>query len=127
CQAFWFDKYESLQLPAESVLKLFGVIGKAGGAKAALCGDATCPRCQRRLHVVHDMQRTTRFEYRGCPEQHGRLISFFNFLREKDFLKALSPAQIDELRRNVKTVNCSNCGAPVDLAHGTVCTHCASP
>jgi hypothetical protein len=73
------------------------------------------------------MQRSTRFEYRGCPDNHGRLITFFNFLREKDFIRPLSPAQVEDLRRNVKTVNCSNCGAPVDLAKGGDCAHCGSP
>jgi hypothetical protein len=24
-------------------------------------------------------------------------------------------------------VNCSNCGAPIDLAEGSVCSHCGSP
>ena len=127
CQAFWFDKYESLQLSASSVLQLFRVIGRDGGVKVGLSRDLTCVRCPRKLRLVKDMQRSTRFEYRGCPDNHGRLITFFNFLREKDFIRPLTPAQIEDLRRNVKTVNCSNCGAPVDLARGTDCAHCGSP
>ena len=127
CQAFWFDKYESLQLSAASVLQLFRVIGRDGGVKAGLSRDLTCARCPRKLRLVKDMQRSTRFEYHGCPDNHGRLITFFNFLREKDFIRPLTPAQIDDLRRNVKTINCSNCGAPVDLAGGTDCAHCGSP
>ena len=127
CQAFWFDRYESLQLSAASVLELFKLIARAGPVKAALSRDATCPLCQRKLHAVKDLQRRTRFEYRDCLNHHGRLISFFNFLREKDFIRPLSPAQVDELRRNVHMVNCSNCGAPIDLAAGTACGHCGSP
>lgn len=127
CQAFWFDGYESLQLSAASVLRLFRVIGDAGGSRVPLSADAACPRCQRRLKPIRDQQRQTRFEYRGCPERHGRLISFFNFLREKNFIKPLSPAQIETLRKTVQSVNCSNCGAPVDLAKGTACAHCGSP
>ena len=34
CQAMWFDKYESLQLSASSVLQLFRVIGQASGLPA---------------------------------------------------------------------------------------------
>src|SRR6185369_11478390 len=34
---------------------------------------------------------------------------------------------IDELRKNVKMINCSNCGAPIDLAKTTTCAHCGSP
>jgi hypothetical protein len=127
CQSLWFDKYESLQLSAASVLKLFRVIGHDGGVKAALSRDAACPRCARTLRITKDMQRSTRFEYRGCPDNHGRLITFFNFLREKDFIRPLSPAQLEDLRRNLSTVNCSNCGAPVDLAKGGDCAHCGSP
>ena len=126
CQALWFDKYESLQLSAASVLQLFRLIGQASGAKAA-SGRAKCPRCDRPLRAMHDMQRSARFEYRGCPDNHGRLITFFNFLREKNFIKPLSPAQVEDLRAKLRTVNCSNCGAPVDLARGINCSHCSSP
>ncbi|MBI4485407.1 MAG: hypothetical protein HY655_05295, partial [Acidobacteria bacterium] len=41
--------------------------------------------------------------------------------------RPLSPQQIEELRRSVQVVNCSNCGAPVDLMKGSACTHCGSP
>jgi hypothetical protein len=128
CQAFWFDGYESLQLSPASVLRLFRTIGDRAGAGAAPLSDAsTCPRCGLRLVPISDQQRRTRFEYRGCRQKHGRLISFFNFLREKDFIRPLSPAQVNDLRRNVSSVNCSNCGAPVDLAKGSACMHCGSP
>jgi hypothetical protein len=72
------------------------------------------------------MQRTTKFEYLACPNSHGRLTTFFDFLREKDYIRPLTPQQIAELRRNVKTVNCANCGAPVDLTVGSACVHCGS-
>jgi hypothetical protein len=127
CQAFWFDGYESLQLAPASVLRLFRAIGEQGRAAAALSDRSRCPRCGLRLVPTHDRQRQTAFEYLRCPQRHGRLISFFNFLREKDFIRPLSPAQIAELRQNVQTVNCSNCGAPVDLAAGAACAHCGSP
>jgi len=73
------------------------------------------------------MQRATRFEYLNCPNGHGRLISFFDFLREKDFIRPLTPQQIAELRENVGSVNCANCGGPVDLSKGAVCLHCGTP
>jgi hypothetical protein len=88
---------------------------------------ATCPRCPARLQPTHDMQRTTRFEYLKCPNGHGRLTTFFNFLREKDFIRPLTAAQIAELRQNVQTVNCSNCGGSVDVSKGGTCDHCGSP
>jgi hypothetical protein len=55
------------------------------------------------------------------------LTSFFDFLREKDFIRPLSREQVEELRRSIDAVNCSNCGAPVDLARGSDCGHCGSP
>ena len=54
-------------------------------------------------------------------------ITFLEFLREKDFVRPLSAQQVDELRRNIQTVNCSNCGGPIDLARGSSCGHCGSP
>ena len=128
CQAFWFDGYESLKLTPASVLKLFRLIGEQPPSKpVALSDRAMCPRCQMRLIPTKDMQRSTRFEYQRCPARHGRLTSFFNFLREKDFIRPLTPEQIEDLRRNVQNVNCANCGASIDLAAGTACAHCGSP
>lgn len=128
CQAFWFDGRESLQLTPASTLTLFRVIGdEAATARHALPARTACPRCSLVLTPVEDMQRTTRFRYRRCPKLHGRFITFFDFLREKNFVKPLSAAQLADLRAHVQTVNCSNCGAPVDLATATTCSHCQSP
>ena len=128
CQVFWFDTHESLQLSPGSVLKLFRLTGEYALAPASRAATSpACPRCGIRLLETHDMQHSTRFTYRRCPREHGRLITFVEFLREKDFIRPLSSEQIDDLRRNVQAVNCSNCGAPIDLAQGASCTHCGSP
>ena len=128
CQAFWFDGLESLQLSPGSVLQLFKTIGEHATTRAAPWSAAVaCPQCGLRLMPTSDQQRATRFEYQRCPQHHGRLISFYNFLREKDFVRPLSAAQIAELGRNIRTVNCSNCGAPVDVVAGAACAHCGSP
>jgi hypothetical protein len=128
CQAFWFDGYESLKLAPASVLTLFRLIGEQTPAKpVALSDSCTCPRCHTTLKRTHDIQRSTRFEYLRCPSKHGRFTTFFNFLREKDFIRPLSGQQIEELRRSTQAVNCSNCGAAVNLAAGAACAHCKSP
>ena len=127
CQAFWFDGRESLQLTPASTLRLFRVIGdQAAAARHPLPAVTACPRCRLRLLPVEDMQRNTRFRYRRCPRGHGRLITFFDFLREKHFIKPLSAQQLAELRAHVQAVNCSNCGAPIDLTTTSACSHCGS-
>lgn len=128
CQVFWFDTHESLSLTPGSTLSLFRIIGeRSTRTGAAGTSTPTCPRCRTRLRRAHDMQRTTRFEYLKCPNGHGRLTTFFDFLREKDFIRPLTAAQIAELRHNIQTVNCSNCGGAVDLSTGGTCAHCGSP
>jgi hypothetical protein len=127
CQALWFDRYESLQLSPAAILRLFAIIGDAmAGARPAPWQGGRCPRCDAALVLIHDMQRTTRFQYWRCPLEHGRLITFFDFLREKDFIHPLAPAQLAELRQNFESINCSNCGAPVDVDQGK-CGHCGTP
>jgi hypothetical protein len=127
CQAIWFDDRESLQLSPASTLRLFRVIGEATATeRRALGATLTCPRCAQHLKPVSDLQRTTRFHYRRCAKGHGRFITFFDFLKEKNFIKPMTAAEIAELRRNVATVNCSNCGAAIDLDHRSSCDHCGS-
>jgi len=128
CQVFWFDSHESVHLTPGATLALFRLIGEQSGRRPFTHGDvAHCPRCRAGLRLTHDMQRTTRFSYLRCPNEHGRLTTFFDFLREKDFIRPLTSQQVAELREHVQTVNCSNCGAPVDLARESGCGHCGSP
>lgn len=128
CQLFWFDQGESLQLEPRSTLRLFRIIGEQAAARRGVTSEEPrCPRCGARLLTTHDKQRNTPFRYWRCDRRHGRLITFFDFLREKDFIRPLSPEQVEELRRNLQTVNCSNCGAAIDLAHASACGHCGSP
>jgi Zn-finger nucleic acid-binding protein len=128
CQSFWFDARESVSLTPGSTLALLRIIGeKIARPQRSNADVAKCPRCKGRLRRTHDMQRTTKFEYLGCPNGHGRFTTFFDFLREKDFIRPLTPQQITDLRRNVQAVNCANCGGPVDLTKGAACSHCGSP
>jgi Zn-finger nucleic acid-binding protein len=128
CQSFWFDSRESVALTPGSTLALFRIIGEKLAKQQHVNADlAKCPRCKGRLRRTQDMQRNTRFEYLNCPNGHGRLVSFFDFLREKDFIRPLTPQQISELRQSVGSVNCANCGGPVDLAKGAACAHCGTP
>jgi hypothetical protein len=128
CQAFWFDANESPRLSPASTLKLFSLIADALAHRSGSIGRVLkCPHCKSRLIETQDMQRNTRFAYQRCPHGHGRFTTFFNFLREKDFVRPLSGAQLEALRQQVQTVNCANCGAPIDLTKASSCGHCGSP
>jgi len=128
CQVIWFDRLESLRLSPGATLSLFRTIGERKQTSPPPLGDTLkCPRCDLRLLLTNDRQRNTPFRYRRCAREHGRLITFFDFLREKDFVRPLSARQIAELRASVQTVNCSNCGAPIDLAQASACAHCSTP
>jgi Zn-finger nucleic acid-binding protein len=128
CQGFWFDGHESLQLAPSAVLALFRLIGtRAARPGRRETSELKCPRCRTPLQQVKDKQRTTQFEYLKCPREHGRFISFVEFLKKKDFIKPLSAAEIQELRRRVQFINCDNCGAAVDLVKSSECAHCGTP
>jgi hypothetical protein len=127
CNLFWFDKSESVRLTPKSVLELFQYIGRSSGARTALASNFDCPRCTVVLAPTQDLQRTTRFTYWRCRNDHGQLITFHQFLREKNFIRAPSPAELAKLRATVRQIACSQCGAPIDLATDSACTHCGAP
>src|SRR5687767_980661 len=82
CQSFWFDARESLSLTPGSTLTLFRIIGEhVSRPQLSDAETAKCPRCRGRLRRTRDMQRATRFEYFRCPNGHGRLTTFFDFLK----------------------------------------------
>lgn len=128
CAVVWFDGYESLLLAPGAILTLFSVIhehrGEQGGAPLA---HPACPRCRASLAETFDRQRNVRFRYWRCPAEHGRLITFTEFLREKDFVRPLAPAELAALKTRIKTIRCDGCGAAIDLERGSVCDHCRSP
>jgi len=128
CGALWFDTNESIALTPGSVLRLFTLIHEQRAeSRPPLPDTLACPRCRARLERTADIQRGTRFHYWRCPGEHGRFITFAEFLREKDFVRPLSPAELAELRRHVQMIQCSSCGAPVDLAEASICGHCRAP
>jgi hypothetical protein len=128
CNLFWFDDASSVRLTPDGVIDLFKYIGTAAGnARTVLASTFVCPRCSRPLAFTHDLQRTTRFTYWRCLRDDGQLISFAQFLRQKNFIRTPSPAELAKLRETVRQVTCSQCGAPVDLARDSACPHCRTP
>ncbi|HET9947602.1 MAG TPA: hypothetical protein VFQ22_01630 [Longimicrobiales bacterium] len=128
CHLMWLDRRESIHLSPRATLDLFRVLHEHGDdARNALGSRLACPRCRRRLSLSHDIGKGGRFSYWSCPERHGRLTPFSEFLREKQFVRALSLVEQEKLKAEVKSVQCSSCGAPVDLTRGFRCGHCGSP
>jgi len=128
CQAFWFDQYEDLRLSPGSTLKLMKYIGEhSSPTKPTLPAVLHCPRCATSLRLSHDLQGNMPFTYWRCATDDGHFITFFEFLKEKKFIHPMSPQQIAELRQNVQSVNCSNCGASINLQSNPVCPYCHAP
>jgi len=129
CQAIWFDAYESSQLTPGAVLELFRAIGAGcqGRAPRPLPAAMHCVACRGTLALTHDIQRNNRFVYYRCLAGHGRFTTFLQFLREKDFVRSVTPAEIERLRATVAQVRCSSCGAPVDIASQAECPYCHAP
>jgi DNA-directed RNA polymerase subunit RPC12/RpoP len=128
CHLLWFDAFESVQLTPGGTLALFEAIRDGAAVdRRPVPNRLGCPRCGAALAPTQDLQRTTRFTYHRCPRGHGRLTPFVQFLREKDFIRPLPPADIARLAAQVAVIRCSGCGAPVDLARDTACGHCGSP
>jgi hypothetical protein len=127
CTGMWFDGLESLQLTPGAVLGLFKLFHERRGDGTPTMGDPRCPRCNVPLSEATDMQRATRFRYLRCPAEHGHFITFFEFLREKNFVRPLSAAEIRQVRDRIGVIHCSGCGAPVDLEHSATCAYCGAP
>jgi hypothetical protein len=53
-------------------------------------------------------------------------MPFFEFLRSQNLVRGLTPQELDALKQKVVSLNCSSCGAPVDLRTATQCPSCGS-
>jgi predicted RNA-binding Zn-ribbon protein involved in translation (DUF1610 family) len=127
CQGIWFDAYESLQLAPEGVIELFRLIREQPeGQRLPLAASLFCPRCGERLIHSQDRVKSGRFNYLRCGE-HGRFISFGQFMIEKGFVRQVSPAEIKQLKLHVTILRCNSCGAPVDIRTESACPHCRAP
>ncbi|MDH3270113.1 MAG: hypothetical protein OEN56_02200 [Gemmatimonadota bacterium] len=128
CHVLWFDKRESIQLSPRGTLDLFQMLHEhRDDPRHSLRSRTACPRCRRRLSLKQDIGKAGRFSYYACPTGHGRLTPFSEFLKEKQFVRELNPLEKERLKAEVKHVQCSSCGAPVDLTKGFACGHCGSP
>jgi hypothetical protein len=128
CHAIWFDQHESAQLTPGAVLQLFQALHeKRGLTPRPLAERCRCPSCRCALTLTFDIQRSNRISYYRCGEGHGRFTTFVQFLREKNFVRSLTLAEIEKLKAVVAQVRCSSCGAPVNVERDAQCTYCRAP
>jgi len=127
CQGIWFDAYESLQLAPTGVIELFKLIHEhRDDPRLPLASPLRCPRCNERMIHSQDRVKSGLFNYMRCG-QHGRFITFSQFMIEKGFVRQLNGAEIGELKARIGTVRCTGCGAPVDIRAESACGHCHAP
>jgi Zn-finger nucleic acid-binding protein len=128
CNGLWFDGMESHQLTPGATLTLFRRMAEAvSQASRPLVERKPCPRCGRKLTPELDRQRSTSFEAFRCATGHGRYMTFVSFLRLKNFVRDLTPAEVGELRRHIQQINCASCGASVDIRTQSACGYCRAP
>ncbi|MDD2665049.1 MAG: zf-TFIIB domain-containing protein [Dechloromonas sp.] len=129
CQGIWFDGYESLQITPGGIVELFRLIHEhRDEPRQPLADPLRCPRCDERLLHGQDLAKPGgRFNYHRCLQQHGRFITFAQFMIEKGFVRQLTAAEIGTLAARVGTVRCTGCGAPVDIRRDHACSHCRAP
>ena len=128
CAGLWFDHLASVQLAPGAVIELFKEINsRASGVRQPLAELLNCPRCSDALALSFDLSKTGRFSYFMCHRGDGRFTPFTQFLREKQFVRTLTAAELQRVRSQVRQITCSECGAPIDLEHDTQCKYCHAP
>lgn len=128
CAAIWFDHLASGQLAPGAVIELFREINsRPPGVRPPLAKQLNCPRCNDALALSFDLVKSGRFSYFMCHRGDGRFTPFLQFLREKQFVRTLTAAELQRVRSQVRQITCSECGAPIDLEHDTLCKYCHAP
>jgi len=127
CQGLWFDHMENLKLAPAAIATMFKAMHQHRDAQhQPLAQRLSCPQCHGRLVQGFDIVRSGRYITHRCESRHGRFSSFSSFMIEKGFVRQLTRPEIADIAAKVGVINCSNCGAPVDLRKEDACSHCRS-
>lgn len=127
CHGIWFDPKENLKLTPAAVVELFRLLhAHRDDARQPLATKMGCPHCNRVLVQGFDQVRSGRYITYRCAQRHGRFSTFSSFMIEKGFVRQLTRAEVDDMAQRVAVINCSGCGAPVDLRKDAACPHCRS-
>ena len=128
CAGIWFDRLGSVQLAPAAVITLFKEIyAHRDTAHQTVVKELACPRCGDALELGFDLSKSGKFSYFRCLRGDGRFTPFFQFLREKQFVRSLTEAEFQKIRAQVQQIRCSGCGAPIDLAQSNQCKYCHAP
>jgi hypothetical protein len=128
CAGIWFDHLGSVQLAPAAVIELFKEIhSHLNDARQPVANRLPCPRCGEALALGYDLSKAGKFSYYRCPRGDGRYTPFFQFLREKQFVRDLTTAEVQRVRSQVRQIRCSECGAPIDLEQSSQCKYCHAP
>ena len=127
CRGFWFDAGEQFRLmPAATLTLVRRVQTSRELPRQRMSTRLQCPRCNLNLGLTYDLIRDDKYRYFRCPSQHGVFMPFFEFLRSQNLVRGLTPPEIDALKKQVVSLTCSSCGAPIDLQTQTKCANCGS-
>jgi hypothetical protein len=127
CHGIWFDPQENLKLSPAAVVELFGLLhARRDEVRQPLALKMACPHCSRSLVQGFDVVKSGRYMTYRCPLRHGRFSTFSSFMIEKGFVRQLTQLEIHDMAQRVAVINCTGCGAPVDLRKDLACPHCRS-
>ena len=127
CHLLWFDNTEASRLAPDSIIKLFELINQSSRHQATIKEKFKCPRCYKPLNFINDIVKHNKINYYRCDYQHGRLITFFQFLREKHFVRSLTDSEIKNLPAEIKQLRCTSCGGAINLNKDHACPYCRAP
>ena len=127
CRGFWFDSGEQFRLTPAATLQLVRrVEASRDQPRQRVATRLTCTRCTLTLGLTYDLIRDDKYRYYRCPDHHGIFMPFFEFLRSQGLVRGLTPPEVDALKKKLVSINCSSCGAPIDLQTETKCASCGS-
>ena len=105
CAGIWFDKLGSVQLAPSGVIELFKEIhAQQKSSPQPVAPHLSCPRCEGPLELGYDLVKTGRFSDFRCLRGDGRFTPFMQFLREKQFVRDLTQAELQKIRTQVRQI-----------------------
>jgi hypothetical protein len=126
CHLVWFDALESVRLSGLGWVQLIRQMIASPALNAPLAPRLSCVRCQSPLKAVRNLTRFGRTAAQECPHGHGHYQGYSLLLAERGLVRPVYPHDRLTLREQGRSLDCLNCGAPMDNA-AKECGYCDSP